>query len=126
MRKYITLGIFAILFLFMLTGCEPEYSYEQTELEAVVIQCEKGTYNPDAEYLALAEMYMVQNNAYMSMSCMDLANQNGTWDYNVTVDIDGDNYTVVREKSYEVGQNITITVINTYNRDMQLVNIEYR
>lgn len=126
MRKYTTLGILAILFVFMLTGCGEKYSYEQTELEAVVIQCEEGTYNPDASYMAIANMYLAQQNYGMWSMYMSLANANGTYDYNVTIDIDGNNYTVVREEQYEVGQYITITMVNTYNMDLQLVNTEYK
>lgn len=126
MRKYTTLGILAILFVFMLTGCGEKYSYEQTELEAVVIQCEEGTYNPDSSYMAIANMYLAQQNYRMWSMYMSLANANGTYDYNVTIDIDGNNYTVVREEQYEVGQYITITMVNTYNMDLQLVNTEYK
>lgn len=57
---------------------------------------------------------------------MSLANDNGTYDYNVTIDIEGNNYTVVRKEQYEVGQYITITMVNTYNKDLQLVNTEYK
>lgn len=56
MKKYVTLGIMAILFVFMLTGCGEKYSYEETEFEAIVIQCKEGTYHPDASYIAIANI----------------------------------------------------------------------
>lgn len=126
MKKYATLGILTILFVFMLTGCGEKYSYEQIELETVVIQCEKGTYHPDESYMSIAKMYLTQNEYGLWNMYMSLANDNGTYDYNVTIDIDGNNYTVVRKEQYEVGQYITITMVNTYNKDLQLVNTEYK
>lgn len=126
MRKYVTLWILTILFVFMLTGCGEKYSYEETELEAVVIQCQEGTYHLNASDIAIANMYLVQKNYGLWSMYMTLANTNGTYDYNVTINIDDNNYTVVREEQYEVGQYITITRVNTYNKDSQLINTEYK
>lgn len=126
MRKRATVGILVILFVFMLTGCGEQYSYEQTELEAVVTQCEEGTYHPDASYMALANAYLAQKRYGLWSMYMSLANDNGTYDYNVTVEIDGNLYTVVREEQYEVGQYITITRVCTYNADSQLVDMQYK
>lgn len=124
MKKYVTLGIITILFVFILTGCGENYSYETTEIKTVVLQCEEGTYHPDESYLSIANMYFVQQNLNMWNIYRNLADDNGKYDYNVTINIDGNNYTVVREEQYEVGQYITITRINTY-MDSQLVKTEY-
>ena len=126
MKRYVALGIVSILLVFMLTGCEEKYSYEETEFEAIVIQCEKGTFHPDASYLSIADMYLAQKNYGLWSTYNSLANANGTYDYNVTVNIDGNNYTVVRENQYEIGQYITITKVNTYNMASQLVKTEYK
>ena len=126
MRKFASIGILAILFVLVLTDFGEKYSYEQTKLEAVVIQCEEGTYHPNASYIATANMYLAQKNYGLWSMYMSLANANGAYDYNVTVDIDGNNYTVVREVQYEVGKYITITMVNTFNEDLQLVNTEYQ
>ena len=122
MKKFATLGI--IVLFALMTGCGKNYSYERTELEAVVIECEEGTYHPDASYMAIANMYLAQNNLGMWSTYMNLANTNGAYDYNVTIVIDGNNHTVIREQQYEIGQYITITMVNTYNQDKQLVNRE--
>lgn len=126
MKRYVALGIVSILFVVMLTGCGEKYSYEETEFEAIVIQCEKGTFHPDASYLSIANMYLAQKNSGLWSMYTSLANSNGTYDYNVTVNIDENNYTVVRENQYEIGQYITITEVNTYNMDSQLVKTEYK
>lgn len=126
MKKYVTLGIVAILFVFMLTGCGEKYSYEETEFETIVIQCEKGAFHPNASYLATANMYLAQGNYGLWSMYTSLANTNGTYDYNVTINIDGNNYTVIREDQYEIGQSITIIKINTYDMDSQLINTEYK
>lgn len=126
MKKYVALGIVAILFVFMLTGCGEKYSYEKTEFEATVIQCEKGAFHPNASYLASANAYLAQENYGLWSMYLNLANANGTYDYNVTINIDENNYIVIREEQYEIGQSIIITKINTYDMDSQLVNTEYK
>ena len=124
MKKFATIGTIIVLFALILTGCGEKYSYEQTELEAVVIKCEEGTYHPDESYMAIANMYLAQNNLGMWSMYMSLANTNGAYEYNVTIDIDGNNYTVIREEKYEVGQYITIVMVSTYNTDSQLIKTE--
>lgn len=124
MRKFATIGIIIVLFAIILTNCREKYSYEQTELEAVVIGCEEGTYHLDASYVAIANMYLAHENYGMWNMYLSLANTNGAYDYNVTIDIGGKNYTVIRKQQYEVGQYITVTMVNTYNMDSQLVNTE--
>ena len=126
MKKYVTLGIVAILFVFMLTGCGEKYSYEKTEFETIVIQCEKGEFHPDESYLTTADIYLAHGNYTLWSMYTDWANANGTYDYNVTINIDENNYTVIREDQYEIGQSITIIKINTYNMDSQLINTEYK
>lgn len=133
MKRYVTLGNVSTLFVLMLLVIVPiliisfgeKYSYEETEFEAIVIQCEEGTLNPDASFLSIANMYLAQQNYGMWNTYNSLAYSNGTYDYNVTVNIDGNNYTVVRENPYEIGQYITITEVKTY-MDSQLVKTEYK
>lgn len=127
MKRFATLGIVSIfLFVVMLTGCGEKYSYEETEFEAIVIQCEKGTFHPDASYLSIANMYLAQKNYGLWNMYTSLANSNGTYDYIVTANIDENYYTVIRENQYQIGQYITITEVNTYDMDSQLVKTEYK
>ena len=127
MKRFATLGIVSIfLFVIMLTGCGEKYSYEETEFEAVVVQCEKATFHPDASYLSIANMYLAQKNYGLWNMYTSLANSNGTYDYIVTANIDENYYTVIRENQYQIGQYITITEVNTYDMDSQLVKTEYK
>lgn len=124
MKKFATLGII-FLFTLTLTGCGEKYSYEHTEFKTIVIDCEEGTYHPDASYMAIANMYLAQNNLGMWSTYMNLSYTQGAYDYDVTVSINGNNYTVIREQKYEIGEYITITMVNTYNQDTkQLVKRE--
>ena len=54
---------------------------------------------------------------------MNLARSNGTYNYNITICIDGEKYVVVRSEPYEVGQPIQVTVQYGY-ADGELVNVE--
>ena len=126
MKNYRTLGIIiSVLLVFILTGCGENYSYEETKIQANVIQCEEGTFHPDTSYQSIANMYRTQDNLSMWSLYEGLANANGKYDYNVLVDIEGNSYIVVRSEQYEVGQTITITKLETY-KDSELVKIEYK
>lgn len=125
MRKYVTLGIFVILFVFILTGCE-ENSYKETEIQTAVIQCEEGTYHPNASYEAIARMYFSQGKYAMSNVYKNLAKANGKYDYDIAISIEGKKYTVVRSEQYEVGQTISVTKVETYDKDSKLIKTEYK
>lgn len=113
MKKKMALVTVAILFVFMLVGCKETPSYE--EIEAIVIQCEKGEFHPNEIYVSTANMYLAQENYELWSMYKSLADTNGTYDYNVTVSIDEGSYTatVVRKDQYEIGSTITIKRINT-------------
>lgn len=115
-----------LLFALISTGCGEKYSYEQIESKAIVMGCEKGTYHPDASYIAIADMYLAQKNYGMWSVYMSLANANGTYDYKILINFKGNNHIVIREEQYEAGQEITVTIVNTYNADSQLVKTEVK
>lgn len=125
MKKYAALGTIYISLIFMLTSCVEKYSYEKNEFEATVVKCEKGEFHPNDTYLATANMYQVQKNYQMWSVYSNLANINGTYEYIVTINIDDNNYTVIREEQYNSGETISVTKINTYD-DTQLINTEYK
>ncbi len=126
MKRLTALVILALLFVLMLTGCGKKYIYEQTELHGIVVQCEQGTFHRDAHYASLANMYLAQKNYGLWSMYLSLSNSHGTYDYNVTCEIEGDIHTVVRKNSYEIGAAITIYEVKTYDMDSQLVDTEYR
>ncbi len=125
MKKYMALGIMSLLFVFMLVGCGKNYTYEETEFETVVIECEEGTYHQNASYLVMANTYLAQQNYGLWSTYVNLANATGKYDYKITISIDEDNYTVIREDQYEVGQYVTVIKVNTY-LDSQLIKTEYK
>lgn len=125
MKKYAVLSIIILCFAFILSGCTKSYSYEENTFEEIVTKCEKGTYHPDASYRALANMYLAQKKMGMWSMYMNLANSNGTYDYQITINVDGNNYTIIRKDPYDVGAFITITEIKTY-QNAKLVKTEYK
>lgn len=128
MKKNTSIVILVCLFAAILIGCEKEqYTYSQTEFDADVVSCEESTFHPNTTYITLANMYLGQNNYALWSMYMTLANATGQYDYNVTVDIDGNNYTVIRSQQYQIGQKVRVIKIETYkiNSD-QLISISYK
>ena len=124
MKKIFTLGIIIVLSLLFVTGCS-NYSIEEIELEATVVKCEQGRLHPDSSYSSLANNYLSQGNySYYSMY-NSLARQNGSYDYNITISIEGENHVVVRSTPYEAGDTITVTKKITNDQNGDLVKIEY-
>jgi len=124
MKKFFALGMLIFLFVFVLTGCG-NYSYKETKIETTVIQCEKGNYNKNAAYNATANMYVAQGKHAQAAMYKALANANGYYNYNITVNIEGKKYIIVRLEQYEVNECIVITKVDTY-KDSQLVKTEYK
>ena len=57
---------------------------------------------------------------------MALARENGQYDYNITINIDGQDYVVVRFASYEPGESISVTRVDTYDDNNSLIKTEYK
>ena len=124
MRKTIIFILVIFLFLTTLTACT-NYTFETKEVEATVISCQQGTLIPSPEYVSLANMYLIKKNTAMYTMYMSLAHSNGSYNYNITINIDGsENHVVVRNDSYEAGEIIIVTAKYSY-ADGKLVSIEY-
>ena len=123
MRKTLITLIVIILTIATLAGCT-SYTYENKEIEATVVSCEQGSFVLASEYVSIANVYLTQKKMSMYSMYMSLARSNGTYNYNITVSIDGENYVVVRSDSYEAGQTITVNARYGY-ADGELVNVEY-
>ena len=122
MKKYASLGIIILFaFAFTLTGCG--YTYQVTKTEAVVLGCEKGEFHPNPYYLAISDTYRIQENYGIWTYYHNLAYAEGKYDYIVTVNVDGTTHSVIREREFETGECISITIVYTYKGD-RLVNIE--
>lgn len=123
MKKTYTL-ILTFLFVLLLAGCT-KTSYEETEIETTVIQCDEGTYQPNESYIALANTYLAQGNVALYSSYIALANNNGYYSYNITININDVDYVIERSEPYEVGQSIIVTKVETFE-DSTLVKTEYK
>ena len=124
MKKLLTLGTLTILFVLVLTGCST-ISYEQTEIETTVVECIEGVFHPNSYYQTKANLCLAEKNLSSWQMYNNLAEEYGNYDYNVTVNIDGINYVVIRFEKYEVGDKIVITQVNTF-QDSQLIKTEYK
>ena len=121
MKKIITLGIMVILSV-LVTGCT---SVEKREMETEVIACEIGEYHPDEEDLRLSKVYLAQGNVAMYSTYKLSAERNGSYYYNITINIDGIDYIVERETEYEVGAYIIVEKVDTYENN-QYIKTEYK
>ena len=124
MKRFFTLGILLILFLFVLIGCG-SYSFEQKDIETTVIKCERGEFRPNTLYFVMSYLYYIQKDESMGNSYKDLAYEKGSYDYNITIEIDNTNYIITRSKQYEVGQIITVKEIKYYS-GIRLINKKYQ
>ncbi len=102
-----TLLILALITAIVLTGCA-SYSYEEATIDATVTKCVEGTFFPDEEYLAQANICLAFDKLEMYTYYMGLANANGKYDYKITLSYNGVETVVTRPDKYELGSIITI------------------
>jgi hypothetical protein len=126
MKRFATLLIASSLFVCTLSGCRETYSYEETQLEATVTECTEGNFHPDAAYMATANAYLAQQNYGLYSTYLALANNNGKYDYNITVTLNNESYTVVRDEKVDVGTTITITKVDTYGENSEYIKTTYQ
>lgn len=112
--KKLTLLTLSTLFLVSLVGCGKNITYEKREIQATVVSCDQGSYNTNSLYSSLANMYLSQKDYGAWSMYNSLAYSNGTYVYNITVEISNKNYTIVRPKPYKAGQSITVTEVTKY------------
>lgn len=125
MKKIATLIIASGLFVGLLTSCGNSYTYEESELTAVVTDCQQGDFHPDAAYMATASSYLAQQNYGMYNMYMALAETNGKYDYNVTITINDESYTVVRDDIVSVGTEIHVTMVKKFDEN-ELIETSYK
>ena len=129
--KKLTLGVLVLLFVFLLVGCEStnhpesEFRYTESEVKGIVIQCKEHAFHPDETFSATANLYLSQGDYTLWNMYMNMANANGTYDYNVTIDINGETHFVIRQEEYKVGELITVTKVDTYQHS-NLIKTEYK
>ena len=84
MRKTFIALLVIILTFTTLTACT-NYTFENEEIEATVVSCEKGNLVLASEYVAIANMYLGKDKLSMYTMYMNLARSNGTYNYNISI-----------------------------------------
>ena len=121
MKKFI-IAILVIICTFMFVACSAQTS-ETSEVEAIVVKCEKGVFMPHEEYLAQANISLAFKKMEAYVYFKNLADQHGSWQYNVTVQFEGEEYTISRMDAFDVGTVIPVTATFTYS-DGNLIHVE--
>ena len=122
MKKF-TIAILAIICIFTFTACSAQTTIETREVEAIVVKCEKGIFMPHEEYLAEANICLAFKKLEAYAYFKKLANEHGAYQYNVTVELDGEEYTISRMETFEPGTTIILTATFTYS-DEKLVHVK--
>lgn len=122
MMKKFSIIILVIICIFATTACSSRTT-ETREVEATVVKCEKGTFMPHEEYLAEANICLAFKKLEAYAYYKELANQHGSWQYNVTVQFEGQEYIISRMEAFDVGTTLTVTATFTYAGD-ELVYVD--
>lgn len=125
MRK----NIFSVIVLvccvaFIFTGCTVA-TVEEREITVTVISCTQGEFHPDANYQAMAIVALKKNSMTLYNYYTKLAQDNGTYDYVVSFQIDDSTHSVIRSIASNAGDKISVTQIITHNGDT-ILSTEYR
>lgn len=92
------------------------FSYAETEINTVVVECTKGNFLSTPTYFFTTEKSKLNfGTAYTAC--------NGYYEYNITVNIDGTNYVVMRTEEYAVGQKITVTKCTTTYEGIETITV---
>ena len=125
MKKTLCIIFVTIIFVLSLTGCANNTT-EEVVLEATVMSCEKGTFHEDSSYSGIATMKFIDGDLLNYALYSTLADANGYYDYNITVDIGGEYQIIVKDTPYDVGSKIYVKKVMTYNEANELIDVDYR
>ena len=120
--KRFNIAILVIICIFAFTACSTR-TVETREIKATVVKCEKGTFMPHEEYLAEANICLAFKKMEAYVYYKQLADEHGSWQYNVTVQFEGNDYTISRMEAFEIGSIIPVTATFTYS-GKELVYVE--
>lgn len=117
--------LFVTLFVFFafvtLTGCG-EITSDTTSIYAEVVECEEHFY-PNYAYEQLARKH--SDSYALHHQYLNLAVENGHYEYSIAILIDGQKYTVTRKEKANVGDVIEVTKIATYYGG-EIIDVEYK
>ena len=125
MRK----NIFSIIILFTLiamffTGCT-FVTVEEEEFIVMVTDCIQGEFHPDANYQVLATAALKKGSMTLYNYYNKLAQENGTYDYVISFNIDNVTHTVTRSTASQPGSSILVTKVITKDGN-EILSTEYR
>lgn len=122
MRKTLCILI-GIIFILHLTGCATQTVVTE-DIEVVVTNCEKGIFLPNEEYLAQANICLAFEKLAAYEYYKQLANEHGSYQYNISFEFEGATYQVSRMEEFAIGETITVTGTFTYS-DQQIVYAKF-
>lgn len=124
--KKLSLVFLSLLCVFALTGCvEDEYEIRESQIECVVVACEKGDFKPNQTYLTMSNTALAKNDFNKYNYYRNLAYAMGVQEYKITVNVDGSDHVLTKDKEYEVGSTISVKKKEYYDGST-LVKTEYR
>ena len=121
MKRFV-IAILVIICIFTTTACSA-HTTETREVEATVVKCEKGIFMPHEEYLAEANISLAFKKMEAYAYFKKLADEHGSWQYNVTVQFEGQEYIISRMEEFDVGTTLTVTATFTYSGE-ELLYVE--
>ena len=124
MKRNMVLVVILVCIVSVLAGCA-NYEFKTSEVQAEVVKCEKSVLVPDQYYQTRAYAAMAKKDYTKWALYNSLAQSNGTQQYNVTVIIEGTEYTVSRDFSCEIGDMITVVRNDSYVNG-ELTTTEYQ
>ena len=71
-------------------------------------------------------MHLVNGDLLNYTLYSSLADATGYYDYDITVEIEGEYQIIVRDTPYDVGSKIYVKKIMTYNESKELIDIDYK
>ena len=126
MKKYIFAIIITLLFVGMLTGCTV-VTTQENQIEVTVASCEQGQFHPHSVYEAMAIKCLESKQATLYAYYSNLAKENGTYDYLVSFEVDGQPFTVTRNEEFKPGDTMAVTqIITSENNSGKILTTEYR
>lgn len=124
MKNVINVIILVTLAAILLTGCTVA-TVEEEEITVTVAECVEGEFHPHASYQAMAVAALKKKSMTLYNYYTNLANENGSYDYVVSFQIDGATYSVTRSEQYVKGEEISVTQVITRDGDT-ILSTEYR
>ena len=116
----------SLLCVFALTGCvEDDYEIKESQIECVVLTCEKGSFKPNQAYWTMANKALADNDFNKYNYYRNLANAMGHYEYKITINVDGANREIIREEEHQVGSSISVKKKEYYD-GLKLVKTEYK